>query len=59
MPPYNATHVPYGLSDPSKRIIRNPGIKDEAEFKKYGLETGGEYFEVRTVLKPGGGMLSV
>lgn len=55
MSPYKATHIPYGVSDPSKRTIRNPGIKDEVDFIKYGIETEGEYFEVRTLVKPGGG----
>ena len=58
MPQYKATHIPYGVTDPSKRTIRNPGIKDEVEFLKYGIETGGEYFEVRAVVKPGGGEFS-
>ena len=52
---YKATHIPYGIADKSKRIIRNPGIKDEAEFLEYGLETEGQYFYVRTLVKPGGG----
>ena len=56
MPSYKPTHIPHGLANSSKRTIRNPGIKDEAEFLKYGLETGGEYFEVRTLVKPGGGV---
>lgn len=55
MSKYKATHVPYGMSDPSKRTIVNPGIKDEAEFVKYGIETEGEYFFVRTLVKGGGG----
>ena len=55
MPHYKATHVPYGIADPTKRTIRNPGIKDEAEFKQYGIETGGEYFHVRTLVNGGGG----
>ena len=54
--PYKATHIPYGMSDPAKRTIRNPGIKDEVVFTQYGIETGGEYFMVRTLVKPGGGM---
>lgn len=54
MPTYRATHVPYGLTDPSKRMISNAGVKDEATFTKYSIETGGEFFAVRTVVKPGG-----
>ncbi|KAK3700911.1 hypothetical protein LTR37_015714 [Vermiconidia calcicola] len=56
MPAYQATHIPYGLTDPSKRVIVNPGIQDRVEFLKYGIETGGEYFFVRTLVKPGGGV---
>lgn len=55
MPKYKATHIPYGLTDPSKRTIVNPGIKDEAEFLKYGIETGGDHFYVRTLVNGGGG----
>ena len=40
--PNKATHIPYGLTDPTKRTIRNPGIKDEAELKNSGIEIGGE-----------------
>jgi hypothetical protein len=58
MPTYKATHVPYGIAEPSKRTIVNPGIKDEATFKKYGIETAGECFEVRTLVKGGGGNAS-
>lgn len=56
MSSYKVTHIPYGISDPSKRTIRNPGFEDEVEFKQYGIETGGEYFMVRTLVQPGGGM---
>ena len=55
MPTYKATHIPYGIADNTKRTIVNPGIKDEATFNKYGIETAGEYFEVRGLVKPGGG----
>jgi len=58
MPPHRFTHLPYGLIDPSKRIIRNRGIKDEAEFLRYGIETNGEYFSMRVLVKPGGGKFS-
>lgn len=57
MPPYKATHIPYGLTDPSKRTISNPGIKDRAEFLKYGIETGGASFDVKTIVHGGGGDL--
>ena len=56
MPTYKATHIPYGLSDSSKRKLVNPGIKDEVTFIRYGIETGGDNFEVRTLVKGGGGM---
>jgi hypothetical protein len=59
MSPYRATHIPYGLSDASKRPIVNPGIRDSANFTKYGIETAGEYFEVRTVVHGGGGQYPV
>lgn len=52
------THIPYGLSDSSKRTIHNPGIKDEVKFKKYVIETGGDHFYVRTLVQPGGGELT-
>jgi len=55
--PCKPTHIPYGLSDPAKRYICNPGIKDEAELVKYGIETNGEYFYVKVVVGPGGGAL--
>ena len=57
MSSYKAIHLPYGLTDPSKRVIKNSGIKDEAEFLKYGIETGGDHFLVRTIVKGGGGTL--
>jgi hypothetical protein len=38
-------------------MIRNPGIKDEAEFKAYGIETGGEYFACRVLVRGGGGKI--
>lgn len=55
MPTYKATHIPYGLSDHSKRTISNPGIKDEVIFEEYGIETGGESFSTRVLVKGGGG----
>ncbi|KAK5125053.1 hypothetical protein LTR85_001244 [Meristemomyces frigidus] len=55
MPPYAPTHLPYGLTDPSKRTIRNPGFKDEATFHKYGIETAGDRFFVGTTVQGGGG----
>ncbi|KAK5167024.1 uncharacterized protein LTR77_007753 [Saxophila tyrrhenica] len=56
MPSYKATHIPYGLTDPSKRTIVNPGIKDEVEFLEYGIETGGSHFTARALVKPDGGV---
>ncbi len=57
MAPYQPTHLPYGLKDPAKRVIRNPGLKDEANFLRYGVETGGDHFSVRVTVKGGGGEL--
>ncbi|KAK5688742.1 hypothetical protein LTS10_000720 [Elasticomyces elasticus] len=54
MAPYQPTHLPYGLLDPNKRVIRNPGINDEVEFLKYGIETGGDHFFLRTTVGGGG-----
>ncbi|KAK0347279.1 hypothetical protein LTR91_012824 [Friedmanniomyces endolithicus] len=56
MAPYQPTHLPYGLKDPAKRVIRNPGLKDEANFLRYGVETGGDHFSVRVTVKGGGGV---
>jgi hypothetical protein len=55
MPTHRITHLPYGLTDPSKRFIRNPGIKDEAEFLRYSVETGGQELFIRTRVRGGGG----
>lgn len=55
MSAYKATHIPYGLTDASKRTIRNPGIKDEVEFKQYGIETSGEYTHVSCLVNGEGG----
>ncbi|KAF2101645.1 hypothetical protein NA57DRAFT_73085 [Rhizodiscina lignyota] len=49
------TYVPFGLSDPGKRTIRNPIFQDEVEFLEYANETGGKYCKARVTLRSGGG----
>ena len=55
MPAFRATHIPYGLTDPSKRTIENSGVKDKVDFLKYGIETGGESFDIGVLVRGGGG----
>jgi mannose-6-phosphate isomerase-like protein (cupin superfamily) len=51
----NAPILPPGMRSPPRRTLTNPLIKDKVIFEKYGIETGGEYTQVRVTVSPGGG----
>lgn len=55
MSSYQVAYRAFGLDDSSKRIIRNPFIKDYVEFTRYGVETEGEKFTIRCLVQPSGG----